>query len=315
MGEYNIGQFIYHSRKAIGLTQEELCCDDDGIMCITVETLSRIERGRQRPNYRTMRELMQRLGKESCFCTPYLKTTDYSVLELKRDIKRAVSLKDYDAAEQMLERMEKELPLEYATNCQYLIYMNALVDFRRGRITEEEKLELLEEALQITVHSYGTRRFSFEILLPEEIIIACNIAGCYGNMGDIDKALELLEILKEMLNDRTRQADYPGGVYEMVNRNWIRWLGEKGKYADAIHACEEAIRECVEKNMLFTLPSLYYAKAYNLQKLKECIPACLRSKGDEVELNYIKCVLLSDLAQDSKGRDKALSKLAEAQCS
>ena len=49
MGEYNIGQFIYRSRKAVGLTQEELCHNEFGEKCFSVETLSRIECGKQRP--------------------------------------------------------------------------------------------------------------------------------------------------------------------------------------------------------------------------------------------------------------------------
>lgn len=309
MGEYNIGQFIYHSRKAIGLTQEELCKDENGYMYFSVETLSRIERGKTRPNYRTMREIMKRLGKENYFCTPYLKTTDYRLLELKRDLKRAVTLNDYDEAERMLEQLENGLSLEYMTNRQYLVYMHALIDHKFGRITVEEKLELLEKSLQMTVHSYGTRRFSFEILLQEEIVIVCNIAACYGEMGNIDKALELLDTLMKMLNDQTRQINYPSGVYEMVNRNRIKWLGEQGKFVQAIYECDKAIAGCVKKDILFTLPSLYYARAYNMQELKERVPPHLRSGGNEIELNYIECALLAELVLDSRGRDKALAKL------
>lgn len=312
MGEYNIGQFIYHSRKAIGLTQEELCHDENGFLCFSVETLSRIERGKQRPNYRTMREIMKRLGKENCFCTPYLKTTDYRMLELERELKRVVTLNDYDEAERMLEQLENGLSLEYMTNRQFLIYMHALIDHKLGRITVEEELELLEKALQMTVHSYGTRRFSFEILLPEEIVIVCNIAFCHGEMGNINKALELLEMLMKMLDDQTRQINYPSGVYEMVNRNRIKWLGEQGRYGEAIHECDKAIAKCIKKNVLFTLPSLYYARAYNMQELKESIPPHLRSGGNEIEFNYIECALLAELVQDSRGRDKALAKLTKS---
>lgn len=143
MGEYNIGQFIYRSRKAVGLTQEQLCHNEDGVMCFSVETLSRIERGKQRPNYRTMREIMHRLGKENCFCTPYLKTADYRVLEIKRELKRAIALNNYRTAEELLEQMEDGLSLEYMTNKQYLIRTHALIDRRLGRITIEEELSLI----------------------------------------------------------------------------------------------------------------------------------------------------------------------------
>lgn len=312
MGEYNIGQFIYRSRKAIGLTQEELCQNENGIVCCSVETLSRIERGKQRPNFRTMRDIMRRLGKENCFCTPYLKTTDYRVLELKRELKRAITLNNYNEAEHLLGIMESALSLEYVTNRQYLVRLHATIDQRQGRITTEEELELLESALKMTVHSYETRSFFYEILLPEEIVMVCNIADCFGRIGNIDKALLLLQTVINMLDDRTLQINYPTGIYEMVNRNRIKWVGEQGNYRQAICDCDKAIKDCLKKQILNTLPSLYYARAYNMQKLRDSFPHHSDSRNDMIDFDYIKCALLAELIQDEKGRDKALSKLLES---
>lgn len=309
MGEYNIGQFIYRSRKAVGLTQEELCRNVNGIICCSVETLSRIERGKQRPNYRTMRDIMRRLGKENCFCTPYLKTTDYRVLELNRELKRILTLNDYNKAEELLAELEGELSLQYVTNRQYLVRIHATLDERQGRITAEEELEMLERALKMTVHSYGTKSFSYEILLPEEVVTVCNIADSYGRIGNIEKALSLLHTITEMLNDMTLQINYPAGIYEMVNRNRIKWIGEKGLYREAIEECDRAIADCLKRNILNTLPSLYYARAYNMQKLREIYRKPSEGRNEMVDLDYIKCALLAELVQDEKGRDKALSKL------
>ncbi len=310
MGEYNIGQFIYRSRKAIGLTQEELCQNVNGVVCCTVETISRIERGKQRPNYRTMRDIMRRLGKENCFCTPYLKTTDYRVLELNRELKRIRTLNDYNRAEELLAQLEGELSLQYVTNRQYLIRVHATIDERQGRITVGEELELLEKALKMTVHSYGTKSFSYEILLPEEIVTVCNIADSYGKLGNIDRALYLLQTVTDMLNDITLQINYPVGIYAMVNRNRIRWIGEKGLYREAIEECDRAIADCLKRHILNTLPSLYYARAYNIQKLMDIYEKASEGRNETVDLDYIKCALLAELVQDKKGLEKALSKLA-----
>ncbi len=312
MGEYNIGQFIYRSRKAVGLTQEQLCHNEDGVMCFSVETLSRIERGKQRPNYRTMREIMRRLGKENCFCTPYLKTADYRVLEMKRELKRAITLNDYWRAEELLEQIEDGLSLDYMTNRQYLIRTHALIDQRLGRITVEEELELMEIALQMTVHSYGTRAFSYEILLPEEVVMVCNIACCYGRLGNPQKALELLQSVDNMLNNETLQINsYPSGIREMVSRNHILWIGEQGRYGEAILECNRAISDCVKRGTLNTLPSLYYARAYNMQRFREIYPDCLSDVTNKIKLDYIRCALLAELTLDQKGQGKALSRLVE----
>lgn len=328
MGEYNIGQFVYRSRKAVGLTQEELCHNEFGDKCFSVETLSRIECGKQRPNYRTMREIMRRLGKENCFCTPYLKTADYRVLEMKRKLKREITLNNYSQAEKLLEQMEQELSLEYVTNRQYLIRTHALIDQHFGRISVEETLELMEAALKMTVHSYGTKLFSYEVLLPEEIVIVCNIASCYGKLKNTEKAIALLQTVNDMLNDETLQFNsYPSGIREMVNRNRILWIGEQGKHREAITECDRAIEDCLKRDTLNTLPSLYYARAYNMQKLRENLSECPDRKEDqmnraetllfteplystdEIKLDYIKCALLAELVHDRNGSEKALSAL------
>lgn len=309
MGEYNIGQFIYRSRKAMGLTQEEMCQDENGNLYFSVETLSRIERGKQRPNYRTMRYMMRRIGKENCFCAPYLKTADYYVLELNRELKRLITLGEYESAEKILAQMEEQLSLRYATNRQYLIRIHATIDQRLGRISTEEALKLMETALQLTVHSYGTERFFFEVLVPEEVVIVCNIADCYGRLRNIEKALELLDILLMAMNDSTLQLNYPDGLPELVNRNRIKWLGEQGKYLEAVRECSKAIRECIEKGVAITLPSLFYARAYNLQMLKDTVLEWKEYDQKVINSDYVKCALLANLFHDENGKDRAIAKL------
>lgn len=211
----------------------------------------------------------------------------------------------------MLEVMEGELSLQYVTNRQYLVRLHATIDQRLGRITAQEELELLESALKMTVHSYGTKNFFYEILLPEEIVTVCNIADSYGRTGNIEKALVLLRTVISMLDDSTLQISYPPGIYEMVNRNRIKWIGEQGDYRGAICECDKAIEDCLKKHILNTLPSLYYARAYNMQKLRDSFPCHSNSRNVMIDFDYIKCTLLAELVQDWKGYEKALSKLKE----
>ncbi len=310
MGEYNIGQFIYRSRKAMGLTQEEMCQDENGNLYFSVETLSRIERGKQRPNYRTMRYMMRRIGKENCFCAPYLKTADYQVLEMNRELKRLFTLNYYTEADKILQKIEEKLSLRYATNRQYLIRAHAVIDQQLKRITPEEELNLIEYALQLTVHSYGTPQFIYEVLVPEEIVTVCNIADSYGRLGNIEKALELLDNLIGMVCDETLQMNYPDGIVAMIKRNRIRWIGEQGKYLEAMRECNKAIEECKKRSNANTLPGLFYARAYNLQKLKDSSPEWRDYDQKDIDSNYVKCALLAKLFHDDNGMKKAIAKLS-----
>ncbi len=312
MGEYNLGTFIRRSRKALGLTQEGLCFDEEGNQYFSEKTLSRIERGKQRPNYRTIREVMGRLGKEAYFYVPTLRTMDYRVLELKRELKKTIVRNEYEEAEIILRQIEENLSCDYATNRQYLIRMQALIDQKLKRISVEEELELLETALKLTVHSYGTENFHYEVLTSEEVVIVCNIASCYGMLENTERALELLQMVIDMLeDDELKDSRYPRGMREMVDANYIRWIGNQGRYQKAIEECDRAILYCIEKNTLNTLAGIYYMKALYQEKLWKENLELLFQKKERIELDYIICALLAEMIEDEKGLKLALSQLEE----
>ena len=118
------------------------------------------------------------------------------------------------------------------------------------------------------------------------------------------------EYFNNMLNNETLQINsYPSGIREMVSRNHILWIGEQGGYCEAILECNRAIADCVRRATLNTLPSLYYARAYNMQKFREVYPECLSDVENKIKLDYIRCALLAELVHDRKGSEKALSAL------
>lgn len=309
MGNFNIGQFVYLSRKAQGLTQEQVCESANGEKCCSTETLSRIECGKQRPNYQTMRKLMKRLGKENCFCNPCLKTDDYCVLVWNRELKRTITLNNFEKADKILQKLEERLSLKYVTNRQYLLRTHALIDRMLKRITPQESLELLEIALRMSVRSYGTKLFRHELLVPQEVIIVCNIANNYGAIGELDKALKLLRILMNMLHDKERQQHYPDNLVAVVERNWIRWTGEQKRYAEAVASSSQAIRFWAKNGLATTLPGLYYARAYNLHKLKESSPDWQDYDNRKIYFDLEMCVQMDTLFRHEKGKELALEKM------
>lgn len=312
MGEYNLGTFIRRSRKALGLTLEGLCFDEEGNQYFSEKTLSRVERGKQRPNYHTIQQIMGRLGKEAYFYVPTLRTMDYRVLELNREIKKLIVRYEYEKAEIILKQIEEKLSCDYATNRQYLIRTQALIDQKLGRISLEEELELLEIALKLTVHSYGTENFHYEVLTSEEVVNVCNIASCYGKLGNKERALELLQMVIDMLEDKELENNkYPRGMREMVDANYICWIGAQGKYQEAIKECNRAISYCIKQNTLNALAGIYYMKALYQKKLwKENSELSLQKK-ERIELDYIICALLAEMIEDEKGLKLALSQLEE----
>lgn len=190
--------------------------------------------------------------------------------------------------------------------------MQALIDQKLKRISVEEELELLETALKLTVHSYGTENFHYEVLTSEEVVIVCNIASCYGMLENMERTLELLQMVIDMLEDEElKDSRYPRGMREMVDANYIRWIGNQGRYREAIEECDRVISYCIKQNTLNTLAGIYYMKAVYQEKLWKENSELLFQKKERIELDYIICALLAEMIEDEKGLKLALSQLEE----
>ena len=66
---------IRQNRLACGITMEELC---DGIC--TWEELSRIERGKCKPNDKTFEKLMEKMNRKRGRIEAYITTADYEMI-------------------------------------------------------------------------------------------------------------------------------------------------------------------------------------------------------------------------------------------
>ena len=80
MKELRIGEVIKRRRKALGLSQLELC---EGICEVT--TLSRIENGRQAPSYNRVKAILHRLDLPDDRYTALLDEDELRLEDLKRE--------------------------------------------------------------------------------------------------------------------------------------------------------------------------------------------------------------------------------------
>ena len=100
MGIYAVGEVIRRNRESIGMTQEELC---DGIC--SVETLSRIENGRNTPSRANFERLMERMGKTGKKYLPFVRSKDIENHLLREEVERLISVHDYRSAERKLQEL------------------------------------------------------------------------------------------------------------------------------------------------------------------------------------------------------------------
>lgn len=264
MANYSVGDIIRHTRVAAGMTQEELC---DGIC--SVQTLSRIENKKHKVKPETYQQLMARLEripeKKYALCTG----KDLELLEEYSYLKDMIVKFDYEKAEEYLRRIEEKIG-EGVVNKQYLLRTRALLDFYNKRISADEAVEMLDEAIKLTVPEYK-RYFEEEIIYPyteQEIIVLMNLANILGRAGRHEEEIKIDEALLNNIAAGYIQ-EHERAVYTVIiGRNRISALNKIKRYGEI----EKSVYKCYEMakkyDYIIEIPVLLHAMARNIIMLK-----------------------------------------------
>lgn len=262
MGEYSKAAVIKHTRKATGMTQEEL---SEGI-CEPV-TISRYENGLLNPSDEKFVRLMQKMGENGNTC---LFPLHCEMADLQKEMEKMMNLlerADWDEVENQKRKMEQEfqLSLDYPENRQYLKRIEVIVNYKKGRISVREAIEHLKDALYETLKIREPEDLPiYRILRETEVLIVYNLAVFYEIINDMAKVLLIYEKLdgyfqrEDMVNDyKPRHLVYVG--YSSV-------LGMLGKYDESIAICKREIEFLRQKGILNYLYNFYYNIGWNIGK-------------------------------------------------
>lgn len=160
MGMYNIGDVIKQTRKNLVLTQEELC---DGIC--SVETLSRIENGKQIPSKSTFQALMERMGKDGERYIPLVHSDEMNTIKEWNRLNSLLEKRKYYELDSALTDFEIYIDMEDSVNRQFIIRARALNDYFLHRINEKEKRMRLIEAVRCTIPHFDGENIPDGILV------------------------------------------------------------------------------------------------------------------------------------------------------
>jgi tetratricopeptide (TPR) repeat protein len=249
------------TRKSLSITQEQL---SEGIC--SVETLSRVENGKQNPSRDTYELLMERMGRSRERYYSMMSISDYGILEKMKQLEDCLNLYDYIQAEKILNEI-KETIIITNLNRQYLIRAETVINFRLKRINADEFLRNLEKAILLTIPQYGKISSSGWPLTFYEAGLLLNISSAYAQNGNYIKAIEILEDVKNVTEhsymDKLQRVIIETTYYS----NLSKWYGVIGEYKKAIEVAEDAIMICKEYKLGHVLPNLFYGIAWNMEQL------------------------------------------------
>ena len=211
-------EMIRQNRLACGMTMEELC---DGIC--TWEELSRIERGKCKPNDKTFEKLMEKMNRKRGRIHSCITSEDYEAIILTASISKALHKFEVEKVEKSLFELKQKLDEKYSENKLYLEIGQIQLETAREEITFEEGIKKL--CLLLEKMSEGKEIMSYYLTTNEKQILTL-IAFLYEKDNQKDEAIKILEKLLENYEKSSCHPVFRFKEWGLVVGNLAGLLGE-----------------------------------------------------------------------------------------
>lgn len=279
MNENNIGEIIKAKREEKGITQSDLA---DGIC--EPQSLSRIERGTQNPRHDLLIRLFGRLGISSNRLFGICSLEDLNIEEYILQIKIANNRGEFEEAIRLRNELEEKHGCESNILKQFLIWTDAI----NGRMTDgkivhysaQDKLDMLNEAIILTVKDFGKKPIAELSLGITEVKIIQSVANVYCDTKDYIKAIDIYKPLLAYVDKNFIELLEGGRIIPLLTYNYSKALGNAKRDTEALAIAEHGISYCQRYQSEGHLGKLLINKScslYALGRKKDGFNAAIRS--------------------------------------
>ena len=268
MANYRVGDVIRLTRKAAGITQEQL---SDGIC--SVETLSRIENGKHAVKRETYSQLMARMGRNTSRCYALCMSKDMELLGERIWLEDALAKFDYREADRYLSILKRKIA-DTPMNQQYIARIEGLLDYRNKRIDAEEWIKREENAIRLTVPEYEKYLFieKKEDAFPFtelEILTLMSLANAYSVNEQPDIAIRIYDALLLGLEEEYMDFISVRKLRMVINFNYIRSLEQQDKYQEALDKGKKLLENAIKFDYGRMIPMALVAIVWDMNKIIE----------------------------------------------
>ena len=279
MALYNANSMIRETRKAKGLTQEQLA---EGIC--TRETIVKLENGSRKPNRFVLKELMVRLGLNlETYPDEFTSVKDMQIVETYNKCHELLRLQKFEAVKIILDEIEAQKNSPGGKGWQsgighyYFLVLksglystNTLEPGGNKYFNPKLGIEFSVEAIKLSRPDFEIEKIPAYFLASHEFMKLNTIAIAYEAMGEKSKALDIMRNLKANA-ERNYSVEAPGipnKWYNILLSNMTSFLQRNGQYEECIKAAEEGMEMVMKHDKNITHYQNYmFNKAICLKKL------------------------------------------------
>lgn len=287
---FYIGDVLRIRREMYGLTQKQLC---DGVC--SVRTLRRAEKREANMQRDALGVLLRRVGLSKEFQRTRIVTNDREVLRLKKQMLTCRNNRDFVKCRELLTQMRERIDLEIPENRQYMIDLEASLDWMEHKITIEEFAEKEEKALQATL-SFDKIPHVEEIYLTETELLCIYKIIQTLEASQRKKYIDYLLHYFEQYEKKCGLADCIS-MYEFIMVYVASELGNMGEYQFATDLEKKILKESLMCKRVWVIDNILYNIAWNEGELQSKFR---KSVDNEKMTEGIKqCVLLSHFCKQT----------------
>ena len=222
-----LGEYIKQRRLDLGLTQEQLC---DGI-CEPM-TLSRLENGKQTPSRNRINALLQRLGLPDDRYFALLSKNELEMEALQKEIVACNANHRVEEGFETLKKFEQIADHDDQIAQQFILRSKVLLGRLDQRYTPQEQIDLLMQAIRLTVPRFNLDEIERFFYSTDEIKIINQIGIAYSDDGQNKKAADIYYQLLKYVRKHFEETITSVGILPMVYFNYARVLDLCGRYED-----------------------------------------------------------------------------------
>lgn len=245
-----LGEYVKQRRLDLGLTQEQLC---DGI-CEPM-TLSRLENGKQTPSRNRINALLQRLGLPDDRYFALLSKNELEMEALKKEIVACNVTEKVPEGFEKLAQFEKLADPDDQISQQFALCSRVLLGRLDGRYTPLEQIDLLMQAIRLTVPRFDLESIESFLYTKDEITIINQIGLAYSSdAGQNKKAAEIYYQLLKYVRKHFKETITSIGMLPLVLYNYARVLDLCGRYEEGAALAKEGREACIQYGHYQELP-------------------------------------------------------------
>lgn len=253
MAKYLTSKIIKSTRLALGMTREELA---EGIC--SAETLYHCESGQHEITREIYEQLMRKMGRIGEKNYTFLSVGGIEAFELQEELVKELACRNMAKADLLLKELERVMPEEKwdISDRQFFMTYRSRIDMEMGKITEEDCLIKLKEALNLTIKNIDMINFDYWIFNYQESIVILNMIEICRRIGS-DEEFEkmLIKMIKGI-----KYTKMPGWEerYVFFCACYIKLIDENiERCEEVLKLAEELLGLCKKVQLSQMVPDLY----------------------------------------------------------